>query len=240
MSNLNKKILFSKSLFASCLILFVFFTASKVDAASLYFSPASGSYNVGDTIRASVLVDAKSTPINSVESNIIFPKDLLSVTSVSKSNSIFTFWVQEPTFSNADGVISLSGGLPTPGYGGSSGRVLDVFFRVKKAGTASVKFTSATVLANDGLGTNVLQDISQAVFTLNPGATPVQAPVTAPVQLPIQAPVQTTSAPINKVAFNVKEIVRADATYPQAKFLITTKGDVSLIDHFEFQISGKK
>jgi len=142
------------------------FISSGASAASLKFSPSISSFNVGDIFKISTFVDSQDVAINSVESNIIFPTDLLEVVSVSKSDSVFTFWVQDPSFSNADGTISFSAGLATPGYNGPGGKVLDIVLKAKKAGNASLLFSSSAVRANDGFGTDVLTGSNQAELNL--------------------------------------------------------------------------
>ncbi|GAI35186.1 unnamed protein product, partial [marine sediment metagenome] len=42
--------------------------------------------------------------------------DKLEVLNISKENSIFTLWPEEPIFSNSAGEISFSGGTPHPGF----------------------------------------------------------------------------------------------------------------------------
>jgi hypothetical protein len=89
----------------------------------------------------------------------------MDVLSVSKANSIFTLWVEDPAFSNANGTISFNGGLPTPGYTGTRGETIKIVFRIKKAGDASLYFSSAAVRANDGMGTDVLSTKADASFS---------------------------------------------------------------------------
>jgi hypothetical protein len=150
----------------------------SASAATLYFRPISGNISVGDIIQTDVLVDTKGANINASEATVAFPVDLLDVVSVSKTNSIFTMWVQEPSFSNLSGTVSFSGGLPTPGFTGSAGRVISVVFRAKKAGSSSLYFSSASVLANDGMGTELIESTGKAVFTATQAAANI--PVTTP------------------------------------------------------------
>lgn len=234
MLKINKKRFILKGLFLGFFVFLIFFITGKAQAASLYFSPSSGNYNVGDVIKVSVFVDSQNVPVNSVEVNINFPNDLLSVISVAKTNSILTFWVQEPSSSNAAGTVSFSGGLPTPGYNGTSGKVSEISFRVKKAGTASLTFSSGAVRANDGLGTDVLQNRRSAGFTLSPQSE-IQKETFFTHTTPTPSAVK-----INIPSISLKEIPRSDMTLPQARFNVFVKGDLSVIDHFEIQIDDKK
>jgi hypothetical protein len=84
--------------------------------------------------------------------------------------------VEEPNFSNNAGTISFNGGMPTPGYTGAAGKVFSVVFKAKKPGSASIIFSSASVRANDGLGTDVLRGSSNAKFVIKAGEQ-TQAPI---------------------------------------------------------------
>ncbi len=159
---LSKNSLIFKSLF----IFFGFFLATNSYAADLHFSPSTDNFNVGNIFKVSVLVDSENESINSAETVINFPKNLLEAVSVSKFKSIFSMWAEEPTFSNADGQISFVGGLPTPGFTGINGKVLEIVFKTKKAGNARLLFSSGAVYANDGFGTDVLANSYQANFAL--------------------------------------------------------------------------
>lgn len=147
----------------------------SVNAATLYFRPISGNVSVGDIIQTDVLIDTKGVSINASEATVAFPVDLLDIVSISKTGSIFTMWVQEPSFSNLNGTVSYSGGLPTPGFTGSAGKVISVVFRAKKTGSSSLYFSSASVLANDGMGTELIEGTGKAIFTASQAAiTPPQ------------------------------------------------------------------
>jgi len=46
--------------------------------------------------------------------------------------------------------------VPTPGFQSSAGKLITITFKAKDAGEALINIEDATVLANDGLGTDVL------------------------------------------------------------------------------------
>jgi hypothetical protein len=189
---LHKKNSISRIFLLSFFILCGFLAASQSYAADLHFSPVTGDLGVGSIFKVSLLTDTQSESINSAEATVNFPADLLEVVSVSKINSIFSFWVQDPTFSNTNGTISFSGGLPTPGFLGSNGKILEVVFKAKKAGDASLLFSSGSVRANDGLGTDLLKNRGQALFTLTAGK-PVSTPTPTPVSTNLPATPVITS-----------------------------------------------
>lgn len=137
-------------------------------ASTLSFSPSVGSYEAGSVFSVGVYVGNNETALNAVSGVINFPQDLLEVTSVSKNQSILSLWVQEPSFSNSAGRVNFEGIIPNPGFSGSSGKVITVTFRVKAQGSAPLSFSSGSILANDGEGTELLSKKSTAVFTLTP------------------------------------------------------------------------
>jgi hypothetical protein len=148
--------------------------AQSGSGAGFVFSPSSGAYISGSLITVTASIDTKGNAINAADGTFSFPSDLLKVVSISKTNSIFKFWVQDPTFSNSNGTIKFSGGLPTPGFTGSSGTVFLITFQALGSGSAQLKVTDGSILANDGLGTNVLTFNQEPTYQIS---TAIQQPV---------------------------------------------------------------
>ena len=172
-------------------LLTIFVLPSFAFAATLAVTPGTGVYNAGATFTTRIVVNTAGKSINAAEGTVKFNPSELSVVSVDRSSSIFNLWVTEPTFSNSAGTVSFSGGLPS-GYTGSSGTVFSITFRTKAAGAPKVSLTGGSVLANDGMGTNVLTNMSGGTYT-------VQAPSTTPEQevvIEYVAPANTPAAPI--------------------------------------------
>ena len=169
--------------FCFCAFIFTlcFFRVQAASGATLYFSPSSGNFSVGNILTTSVLVDTQGKAINNSDAIITFPTDLLEVVSISKSGSIFSLWVEEPAFSNSQGTVTYNGGLPTPGYNGSAGKIISIGFRVKNAGAATLVYSSAAVRANDGFGTDILGTRGQAQFNLILEERPTQQPSAVPI-----------------------------------------------------------
>lgn len=133
-----------------------FSCASRVEAASLNLIPSVTKVSVGNIVSVGVYVDTGGKAINNAEATIEFPTDVLEVISVSKKPSIFTLWVEEPSFSNYTGTVSFNGGVANPGFTGGNGSIASITFRAKKAGSASLLFSASAVRQNDGLGTDIL------------------------------------------------------------------------------------
>jgi len=148
------------------LVIISLFSTSRASAASLSLAPSQMTVSVGNIVSLKVVTSTDNKIINNAEANIQFPTDMLEVVSISKSSSIFTLWVEEPTFSNSTGKISFSGGLPNPGYTGQNGQIATITFKAKKTGSASVFFTDGAVRENDGLGTDILISKNNAIIKI--------------------------------------------------------------------------
>ncbi len=165
---------------------------SVSEAATLSVLPSTSSVNVGNIVSVKVVVNTEGQYINNGEAIIQFSPDLLEVISISKSPSVFSLWVEEPTFSNSLGRISFNGGVANPGFNGASGSIASITFKAKKAGDASVIFSDASVRKNDGLGTDILNAKNSALIKIS---TVAQVPVPTPVE-PGDGGISNTAKPI--------------------------------------------
>ncbi len=171
-----------------CLLAFFFFGFPVgVHAATLSFSPSSGSYAAGDPLSVGVFVSSGGVAINAGSGVVSFPKDKLEVTSISKNQSIVSLWVQEPSFSNAAGTVNFEGIVLNPGFSGSSGRLITINFRVKALGSAPLSFSGGAALANDGEGTDILTSMGTAQFTLA-SREEIPLPAEEGIPLPLVSP----------------------------------------------------
>lgn len=148
-----------------------------VHAADMYMVLDKTQVSAQEIFSATVYVSSEGTAINNAEASINFPANLLSVSSVSTAGSIFSIWVEQPSFSNTSGTIRFNGGIPTPGYSGKFGNVVRINFIAKNTGTANITFGSSSVRANDGNGTDVLSGTRDGLVTIIE-ATPVVVPDT--------------------------------------------------------------
>lgn len=149
--------------------LFSFLIAFSVEGegASLYLSPASGTFFVGSTFDVSVFVNTGDEDINAVEVNLKFDPTELQVASPTAGKSFIEVWVSQPTFSNTKGTMSFIGGLPSPGINTSAGLVSTVTLRAISPGETSILFLdSSKVLRNDPEGTNILTSLGRGVYTI--------------------------------------------------------------------------
>ena len=170
------------------LLLSLCFPLSSVYAADLSLSPSTGSYGVGQTFTITVRAVPNGDSVNAVEATLKFDPKVLSVTSVSKTGSVFSLWTTEPTFSNAAGTVTFGGGSPSPFT--STSNIISVTFRTVGEGTGAVSFGSASVLAADGRGTDVYKNGGTASFSVTPAATPTPTPTPQPTPTPTPTPTE--------------------------------------------------
>jgi len=192
----NSKFKILNLIFLLSLFSFLFSVSSAFAQANLFISPASGAYQIGETFSILINVNTGGKEINAVAAQINFDNTRLEVTEAGYSRSIFTLWTEEPVFSNVAGTIRFSGGLPNPGFTGASGVILRISFKPKASGQASVIFSSGAVLANDGKGTNIADNLKGALFNIvaaspskpTPESAPTSTPALVEAEKPISAP----------------------------------------------------
>lgn len=162
----GKKSLLIRIFVLSFLVSGFFSVAENAFAANLNISPSSGTYAIGESFSVFVTASNTGQSLNAVDGVVSFPVDKLQISSISKESSIISLWAEEPSFSNSTGKVSFSGIVLNPGFSGASGKVLKLNFNIKKAGNAAVVFSSGSILANDGKGTNILNNLNNSQFTL--------------------------------------------------------------------------
>ena len=182
----------------------ILFVPHVIFAATLSLVPSSVAVQVGDTFSVDVVVSSPDQAMNAVSADISFPTNLLQVTAVNKTSYSFGLWVQKPAFSNQDGTVTFSGIIPNPGFQGESKELLSIQFSAIASGSGTLSFTSSSVLANDGNGTNILTGTSPTQIIISPAETPGAVPApTAAVTKPAHAPSATTSSSTSTAALTV-------------------------------------
>jgi len=177
------------------ILVFGFAPFSRGANSSLYLSPSSGNYTVGNTFSVTARVNTGGAAINAAQGTLVFSPDKLSVVGISKSGSIFNLWTTEPTYSNSSGTISFGGGIPSPGYAGASGKIITITFKARVGGTATVNWSSGTVLANDGKGTNILASMGGGNYTLGTRIITPPTEPTIPTRVPDKPDVSSSTHP---------------------------------------------
>jgi len=199
-----------------------FFSLPLVASASatLYISPSQGTNAVGDTFSALVMLDTGGASVNAGEAVINFDTRHVQVISLGYTQSVFSLWTEQPSYSNSDGTITFSGGIPSPGFSGK-GAVLRIAFKAKASGQAPIDFLSASVLANDGQGSNIADTLKGALFTVVPAGS---------------QNIQNTSVPAETQSVSVEATTTGASTQPIPVPVITQwskqlqTGDILVIE----------
>jgi len=174
------------------LVALLFFITGKVEAATLSINPTTLTTSVGNTITVRVVVGSGGQSINAISGQISFSSNLLSLSSISK-NGVVTLWAQDPTYSNSTGSASFQGVILN-GYNGNGGSVIELTFKAKAEGTATIDISrsDSSVLLNDGQGTDVLSSTNGATITIGKAATVTTPPPTQPTQTATPPPIVLT------------------------------------------------
>lgn len=178
------------------------FCVAPVDAATISLGASASSVKVGGTFTVRAAVNTQGKYINTVDSAINFPNDLVEVTAVNSRSSVLSMWVEGPSTpgtANSSGFVSFVGGVPTPGYVGVGGEIITITFKAKNPGTANFYYSGAAVRENNEFGTDILSGQSSASVTIT------GAPTT-------ETPAPTEPAP--PVAPKMPNPIISSATYP--------------------------
>lgn len=168
---------FARTFISALVFLGVFSLTLIAEAAEVALSPSTGSYAANQTFTVTIQANPQGKSINAVEAELSFDKAKLSVVSVSKTGSAFSLWTTEPTFSNSAGTISFGGGSPSPFSARSN--LVSVTFRAVAEGTAPVTVTDASVLAADGMGTDVYTGAVNGSYAVTAATAPAPTPTPA-------------------------------------------------------------
>jgi hypothetical protein len=147
-------------------------TSSTVDVntlvqkATVSFSPKAGSFTQGSLFEVPIMIDTHGKSVNAVELYVQFdPRKLTIVDPVGRQSAVGV-WVEPPTYSNSLGTLKLIGTIPG-GITTAAGLIAKITFKGIASGESRVTFlTKSQVLANDGLGSEVVTNFGSASYTI--------------------------------------------------------------------------
>jgi len=196
----NKGAKFLILVFLFCVFSITLARTALAAGASLYLSPSTGTYTIGNTFSVRVKMNSGGATANAAEGDLIFNSRELQVVNISKTGSIFTLWTTEPSFSNSAGTISFGGGVPS-GFQGTSGNIISITFKAKANASAKVNFSSGSVLAADGLGTNILARMEGGIYALKTKIISPE-PEKVPAEAEYRSPTTSSRAPDAPVIYS--------------------------------------
>lgn len=125
-------------------------------AVTLEMQASDRRVKVGEEIKLEIYVTSAEQAINAVGYEIEFDKDLVEVLSTDSEGSFCELFPEDII---EDSSVRYSCGLPTPGFTGKDGLVGSIKLEAIASGRLEVVFGENTqVLANDGLGTDILSE----------------------------------------------------------------------------------
>jgi hypothetical protein len=140
---------------------------NKQAAADMYFLLPTPTIGVGQPFSVELRVKTNGQPINAVESVIHFNPVYLEIVNMTTEKSFCSYY-PDKSFDTIRGEIHISCGLPNPGFQGDS-VVVHLNMRAKLVGISKITVDgpTASVLANDGKGTNILKKAPEISITVN-------------------------------------------------------------------------
>ena len=142
--------------------------SSLVARSEISITPAQATFTEGSIFEVPILINTKGRSINTIELNLKFDPQKLSIVKPSTGKSIIGLWIQPPTYDNTKGVASIAGSIPG-GIVSDSSLILSITFQAKNVGTTEVRVQdTSSVLANDGVGTPTVLTYNRGVYTILP------------------------------------------------------------------------
>ncbi len=134
---------------------------SFAEAATLYFSPSSGTYSKGSTLKVNVYTNTTGELINAIQANISYPKDKLQFLSISTSGSVLSIIAEKV---GGEGTVRIAGGN-TSAFSGSK-FIAAVYFKVlASSGNATLSFLADSAVVKSADNQNALTSSSTAKFS---------------------------------------------------------------------------
>ena len=166
-------------LYQSFLLVILAFIVSTTAtyAASLRFSPSSGSYSNGQSFSVKVdLVLNSGDQVDGTDIYMTFDKDKLKVTQITEGSLFNSYPIKD--FNNTEGKITVSGLAKTSEPVEQGGTVATITFKAIATGNALAKFTLQTdnstrytkVVKTVTLE-NVLSTVNSAAYTIGSGSS---------------------------------------------------------------------
>ncbi len=136
--------------------------------STLAFEPETELWDISVPHTVSLKLSSGGESINAVQVNLEFDPAVIQVLQINTTNSICPpqFFIKKE-IDNTAGKIHIVCGTPSPGFTGSQGTIAELSIKPIKDTNVNLHFADGTkVLANDGLGTNVLRQAMDSQFSI--------------------------------------------------------------------------
>jgi hypothetical protein len=156
----------------------VFLESNLLNKTGIFQTPKTASFTIppekqyllGEIFPMKIEIEGISQPINAVQADFEFNPNEIEVIDISTENSFANIFIQKE-INNNTGHAKLVGGIPNPGFSATNERGLfgTIYLRGKTPGLTRIKYLpTSMVLANNGMGDNLLKDYSTASFLILP------------------------------------------------------------------------
>lgn len=136
--------------------------------ATLFLTPRTATILEGSTFEVPIFINTHGASINTLELKVKFDQNKFIIVRPSGNKSIIALWLEPPAYSNTEGTVRLVGLIPN-GITTQSGLITAMTFRAIAPGEGTVDISSQSrVLANDGLGTEVITEFDRGRYTVIP------------------------------------------------------------------------
>jgi hypothetical protein len=136
--------------------------------AELYFLENTRAYVIGEQIQVELRVRTNGKRINTMGFRLSIDPQYLDIVKMTTDNSFCTLYT-ENTFNQRTGEVSVSCGVPNPGFSGDSLAVrLDLRSKVPGTIPITVQEGSTMLLANDGRGSILGSNAPSTSVTVQP------------------------------------------------------------------------
>lgn len=173
--------------------------------STLKFEPEQNVIDLHAEQRITIKIDTGGEAINAVQIIVNYDPSMGRIENVLTNSSFCSpeFFL-EKEIDNNKGEARIVCGLPNPGFIGEKGVVAELLIQPLKAGELVLRFGEETqVLANDGLGTNVLRMVTNANYRVTSFESKVAA--SDKVSLP-EVIIFSSTHPNSERWYNKKEI----------------------------------
>jgi len=156
-------------IFVIYLLMFTNYVRHKREPFVLYNStlrlqPESGLFNLEYEEDISVVVNTGAENVNAFNVSLKFDPTKIKVEEAAFEDSVCSHTV-EKTINNKKGTIDISCITENLGFNGENGHIVDLKIKPLATGQFSIEFTDdSKVLADDGLGTNVLRQTTSGSY----------------------------------------------------------------------------
>jgi hypothetical protein len=163
--------------------------------ASLYLSPASGTYTTGQAVNVQIMVNTGGQSVNAIQADFTYPATKLQFQSIDGTGSVMGI---DASSTGGNGSVSIARGNTSPYTG--TGLVATVHFTALAAGSAALTFSNSSAVVRSTDNTNILGTATGANYTLAAPATPTptptpKTPTPTPAKTPTPVPGTTTKTP---------------------------------------------